>query len=251
MDSSLSSTTCSPSIPSPSTFQDIKLRDCKDCRTEDYTRLPSGELQLNISLCSLHRTSLLATPTRKRSRPTTRAPLSPSPSNDPTILPGATLAVIPSRRGGATPPDTDNARLVRPVSTPTRPSSSSSPPPSRRRLNTATDDTYSRSSVAGEALSSYNRVHRDFTNRPDTSISLSKFLKQKRIPERSFYRKKKIAELLILDQPRFDSLIKQILKEERSDRINQQILSDRCGTILKQSDYLEKKRLAIAAGKIL
>ena len=86
--------------------------------------------------------------------------------------------------------------------------SSSSPPPSRRRLNT--DETYSRSSVAGEALSSYNRVHRDFANRPDTSISLSKFLKQKRIPERSFYRKKKIAELIILDRPRFDSLIKQI-----------------------------------------
>ena len=84
-----------------------------------------------------------------------------------------------------------------------------------------------------------------------TSISLSKFLKQKRIPERSFYRKKKIAELIILDRPRFDSLIKQILKEERTDRINQQILSDRCGTILKQSDFLEKKRLAIAAGKIL
>ena len=104
---------------------------------------------------------------------------------------------------------------------------------------------------AGEALSSYNRVHRDFANRPDTSISLSKFLKQKRIPERSFYRKKKIAELLILDRPRFQSLIKQILKEERTDRINQQILSDRCGTILKQSDFLEKKRLAIAAGKIL
>ena len=234
MDSSLSSTTSSPSIPSPSTFQDIKLRDCKDCRTEDYTRLPSGELQLNISLCSLHRTTLLATPTRKRSRP-----LSPSPTNDPTILPGATQAVIPSRRGGATPPDTDNAR----------PSSSSSPPPSRRRLNT--DETYSRSSVAGEALSSYNSVHRDFANRPDTSISLSKFLKQKRIPERSFYRKKKIAELIILDRPRFDSLIKQILKEERTDRINQQILSDRCGAIFKQSDFLEKKRLAIAAGKIL
>ena len=106
--------------------------------------------------------------------------------------------------------------------------------------------------VAGEALSSYNRVHRDFGNRPDTSISLSKFLKQKRIPERSFYRKKKIAELIILDRPRFDSLIKQILKEERTDRINQQILSDRCGTIiLKQGDFLEKKRLAIAAGKIL
>ena len=249
MDSSLSSITSSPSIPSPSTFQDIKLRDCKDCKTEDYTRLPSGELQLNISLCSLHQTSLLATPTRKRSRPVTRPPLSPSPTNSPTILPGATQAVVRSRRGGATPPDTDNARLVRPVVTPTRPSPSSSPPPSRRRLDT--DDTYSRSSVAGEALSSYNRVHRDFADRPDTSISLSKFLKQKRIPERSFYRKKKIAELMILDRPRFDALIKQILKEERTNKINQQILSDRCGTILKQSDFSEKKRLAIAAGKIL
>ena len=167
-----------------------------------------------------------------------------SPTNSPTILPGATQAVVRSRR--ATPPDTDNARLVRPVVTPTR---SSSPPPSRRRLDT--DDTYSRSSVAGEALSSYNRVHRDFADRPDTSISLSKFLKQKRIPERSFYRKKKIAELMILDRPRFDALIKKILKEERTNKINQQILSDRCGTILKQSDFSEKKRLAIAAGKIL
>ena len=136
MDSSLSSTTSSPSIPSPSSFQDIKLRDCKDCKTEDYTRLPSGELQLNISLCSLHRTSLLATPTRKRSRPVTRPPFSPSPTNSPTILPGATQAVVRSRRGGATPPDTDNARLVRPVVTPTRPSPSSSPPPSRHRCGT-------------------------------------------------------------------------------------------------------------------
>jgi hypothetical protein len=84
-----------------------------------------------------------------------------------------------------------------------------------------------------------------------TTISFSKFLKQKRIPERSSYRKKKIAELVILDRPRFDSLVKQILKEEWTDRINRQILSDRCGTILTQSDYLEKKRLALAAGKIL
>jgi hypothetical protein len=49
----------------------------------------------------------------------------------------------------------------------------------------------------------------------------------------------------------FYSLIKQILKEERTDRINKQILSHRCGTILKHSDFLEKKRLAIAAEKIL
>ena len=157
MDSSLSSTMYPPPVslaPLLSRRQDIKLRDFKDCKTEDYTRLLSGEVQLNISLCSLHRTSLLATPTRKRSRPATRPPLSPSPTNDPTILPGATQAELArSRRGGATP-DSDNASLVRPVVTPTRPSPSfSPPPPSKHRLDT--DDTYSRSSVAGGALSSY------------------------------------------------------------------------------------------------
>ena len=84
-----------------------------------------------------------------------------------------------------------------------------------------------------------------------TTVSLSKFLKQKRIPGRTFYRNKKIAELMILDMERFNSLVKQIFKDEKTDTLNQQILSDRCGTVLKTSDYNEKKRLAKAAGQII
>ena len=64
-------------------------------------------------------------------------------------------------------------------------------------------------------------------------------------------RKRKIAELMILDVTRFDTLIQQILKEENVDRLNHQILSDRCGTILKSADYTQKRRLAIASGQLI
>ena len=254
MDLSLSSISSSPSIPSPSSFQDIQLRDCIDCRTSDWTRLPTGELQLNLVLCSLHEASLLAPPTRRRAKPTPN--LSPSPEGaEPAVLHRATRALIPSRRGGATPPSPDNHRIARPLgnATPHRPRSTTPPPSRRRRLDSDSNDgpRYGRSSVAGEALDTYRTVLIGFSSRPDTTVSLSKFLKQKNIPQRSFYRKKKIAELAILDPDRFDNLIRQILREEKTKKINQQILSDRCGTILKQNDYREKIRLAIASGKIL
>ena len=52
---------------------------------------------------------------------------------------------------------------------------------------------------------------------------------------------------------RFELLVKQLLrlKEENSDRLNQQILSNRCGTILKSADYIQKRRLAVASGELI
>ena len=237
------------SIPSPSRFQDIKLRDCLECKTEDYTRLPSGELRLNLKLCSLHQSSLLASPTRRRSQPAARRPLSLSPvgAGSP-VLHRATQALVPSRRGGATPPDADNRRITRPVNR-----STSSPPTSRRRLNTdpPSSSGYTSSSVPGEALDYYGRIRTEFLGRPDPSITFNAFLKENKIAPKSWYRKRKIAELMILDMDRFDSLVKQILKEQRTDRINQQTLSDRCGTILNSADYLQKRKRAVASGELI
>ena len=42
---------------------------------------------------------------------------------------------------------------------------------------------------------------------------------------------------MILDMARFDSLVKHILTGVNTDKLNQQILSDWCGTVLKTNDY--------------
>ena len=47
-------------------------------------------------------------------------------------------------------------------------------------------------------------------------------------------------------------ILKQIFKDENSNSLNQQILSDRCGTVLKSEseDYIHKRRLTIASGQL-
>ena len=98
--------------------------------------------------------------------------------------------------------------------------SSSSPPPERRwRLDAevdadATPTIYSRGSVPGEALEVYTTTLIKFLRRKDHKLSLAKFLKVEKIPESSFYRKRRIAELMILDSSRFDHLVKQLTRTQ-------------------------------------
>ena len=56
---------------------------------------------------------------------------------------------------------------------------------------------------------------------------------------------------MILDMERFDAVVKQMVKEEKSERLNQQMLSDKCGTVLKTTEFMLKKRQAIASGELI
>ena len=121
--------------------------------TEDYTRLPSGELRLNLKTLQ---STFYISPQYWRllqvrppvSRP--RASLSLSPDT-------ATQALIHSRRGGPTSPVADIPRIVRTVHHPLQ----------------LVEVTSTRSSVPGKALvhhPSYNEVHREFTSRQHLQI---------------------------------------------------------------------------------
>ena len=217
------------SIPSPSSYQDIKLRDCADCSTQDYLRLPTGELQLTLKLCRLYQGTLLKTPTKTRT----------------------------SAQPASSPLHASSQHVSSPTGLSSASRSSSSPPPSRRRRLDAEVDAdstptiYSRGSVPGEALEVYTTTLIKFLGRKDHKLSLAKFLKVEKIPESSFYRKRRIAELMILDPSRFDTLVKNLTRTQKSDKINQQVLSDRCAEILRSDSYTRKRRMAIAAGELL
>ncbi len=72
-----------------------------------------------------------------------------------------------------------------------------------------------------------------------------------KISVKTFNKKENIAELVILDLDQFNSLVARMIKEEKTERLNQQMLSDRCGTILKTADYEKMKRNAVASGKLI
>ena len=195
---------------------------------------------LTLKLFHLHNTNLLTTPTAAAPAPLSQSP-SPTDDTDRRLIhPNATRVI--SQRAGV---------LSQPINSPrSRPSSStSSPPPSRRRrLNETESPKYSLQSVPGNALDVYTTVM-DKVN--DTSNSVRQILKDQKISEKTFYRKKKIAELMILDIEKFDTVVKQMVREEKMDRLNQQMLSDKCGTILKTADFLLLKRNAIASGQLI
>ena len=71
------------------------------------------------------------------------------------------------------------------------------------------------------------------------------------ISERTWRRKQKIAELMILDRSRFDEIASRMVRDAGGSRINQATLSDRCHQELWKSDIAQKRREAILSGDIV
>ena len=82
--------------------------------------------------------------------------------------------------------------------------------------------------------------------------SVHQVLKDERISERTYHRKRNIAELMIVNRREFDDLVETMLRETGAhDRLNQQALSDRCQVLLKRSDIRAERRRALAAGQLI
>ena len=56
---------------------------------------------------------------------------------------------------------------------------------------------------------------------------------------------------MILDMPKFDDVVSTMVREENTNRIHQQMLADKCGTVLKRRELLSKRRDAIASGLLI
>ena len=73
-----------------------------------------------------------------------------------------------------------------------------------------------------------------------------------KVADRTFRRKRKIAELMILDRSRFDQVVaKQIRDFGGSVRLSQDTLADRCTVELQKPDMIAKRRDAILSGDII
>ena len=81
--------------------------------------------------------------------------------------------------------------------------------------------------------------------------TIKEALSSLKISERTWRRKQKIAELMILDRSRFDEIAARLMRDGGAARLNQTTLSDRCTQELKKSDMAQKRREAILSGAIV
>ena len=70
-----------------------------------------------------------------------------------------------------------------------------------------------------------------------------------KISERMWGRKQKIAELMLLDEDRFQRVLLE--STEPGVRLNQQVLSNNCRKVLNSAEFKQKRSRAIAAGKLI
>ena len=71
------------------------------------------------------------------------------------------------------------------------------------------------------------------------------------VADQTWRRKQKIAELMILDRPRFDEVVARLMGDDGGVRLNQESLSDRCRTELQKPALVRKRREAILSGDII
>ena len=71
------------------------------------------------------------------------------------------------------------------------------------------------------------------------------------VSERTWRRKQKIAELMILDRSRFNEIVARLLRDTGSSSLNQATLSDRCAMELKKPQMMQKRREAILSGELI
>lgn len=249
-------TTPTSSIGSLSTLARPAFLDCADCRCDDYDPNNDGTATVKIKLCQLHTTNVRATPVNSRyQRAPTRRSLSLSTS--PPIHPRATRYMSADRLGGA-PAPTSRRHVIS-----HRRSSSDSPQRSpttnqRRRLDTSdsppprlpTIDTRTRSDIPQNALNTYKGIQKLVRDRRNPT-TVRRALSTKKISERTWSRRRQIAELMILDRTKFDQVLAAVIRDGATDRLNQQTLSEECRKMLKRVEYNAKRREALAAGVLI
>ena len=223
---------------------------CNDCRVKDWTIEDGSTMLLKLELCSLHRAGIFSTadtPAPQSQSDHSRPALSPSPPNSsPAVNPHADR--IPSRGtdGAASHPlhGTPASSRRRSRSPLRRPLQASRSPPSRAHAP------FSRTALPESCITIYHQVKDKVQDRrfPRT---VKEALAALNISERTWRRKQKIAELMILDRSRFDEIASRMVRDAGGSRINQATLSDRCHQELRKSDIAQKRREAILSGDIV
>ena len=119
-----------------------------------------------------------------------------------------------------------------------------SSPPSRAHAP------YSRTALPESCLTLYNKVKTAVQDRryPRTVKDALTHLK---VAERTWRRKQKIAELMILDRSRFDQVVSRMIRETGVSRLNQTTLTDRCSVEMKKPELMQKRREGILSGDIV
>lgn len=242
---------------------------CKDCLCQDYTPDPvTDEITVRIKLCSLHKSNLHA-PNPSPPRPS-QPIISPDQS---VVVPGASRTLPAGRRirdvdnqqapdavvvDFPSPDTVDTSTPQRSRSPrPTRASPNRSRSPLRRPLPSASPSAdrglRSTCNLPADALSTYKRVRRLCLDPTNRRKKIADILATESISRRTWHRKRPIAELQILDPALFNKLLDKALSnpDMNKRRLNQEVLSSECSTVLARPVMIAKKRRAVAAGKLL
>ena len=195
------------SLPSLDTLDRPPAIDCRSCRVDDWTIEDGGIMVLKLELCALHKTGIFAVTDQTSPDPQTqgdrpRPALSPTPPNaSPPVNPNADRVLSRGTDGAASHPVQRTPRRSRsPVR---RPHAAS---PSRALAP------FSRTSLPESCLAVYNEVKTKVQDRrfPRT---IKEALSSLKISERTWRRKQKIAELMILDRSRFDEIAARLMRD--------------------------------------
>ena len=227
---------------------------------------------IKLDLCSLHQNGIFAATATQATSPRTRQnpPLSPTPphalppfnpNSDRTSSRGAGPALSQPRRTHPTTSSQPPASTPRRSRSPLRRSPTTIPPrrsrsPLRRPLPASPPRRghapYSRTSLPDSCLALYRRMREAVLDRrhPRTVKEARTHLN---VADRTWRRsrKQKIAELMILDRPRFDEVVARLMGDDGGARLNQESLFDRCRTELQKPALVRKRREAILSGDII
>ena len=212
-------------------LQSPPSRRCADCHADSYSfeRGPLGDLRVHYIIipCSKHENNIFSSPVAAQR-------WSPSPTTIPTLS-TATRRPAPSSSRAASIPVNSSDPSSTSQSSPQPSTSQSSPPPCPAQPSTPTCTNRYRArrkaSIPEDALLCYNNVLRNLHGGKTITDAVKKSNTSWRVWERKRY----IAELMILDRPKFDSLL-------AGGSVTQQKLSDDCKAVLARSDYTKKRR---------
>ena len=232
-------------------------RHCSDCKTKEFDiNLNGGDdntVMMLLKLCDVHSLDFWADPRRPLTTPDPDSPAGP-------LLPGAQRTIPSARAAGRPAPAALRNVVSVPVTrtSPTRsrsrsPSSRSpsSPAPStsRSRVMTSRNPSRLRSRVPAAALDLYMDVKRLVLHRSG-GHSVPEACKTLKISERTLARKAHIAELMILDNDKFESVLGTVISKSQGRKFSQEKLCQACDDVLQQPEYRRKRRAAVASGEL-
>ena len=248
------------SLPSLDTLDRPPAIDCPDCKVNDWTIEDGATMVIKLNLCSLHQNGIFATtqPATPQTRQSPRV-LSPTPpdATRPTN-PHANRTLARGPGAAVSQPLQNTPNRAATSASPLRPSPARSSHRSRSPLRRPLPSSplsrarapYSRTALPESCLTLYNKVKTAVQDRryPRT---VKDALAHHKVPERTWRRKQKIAELMILDRSRFDQVVARLIRETGVSRINQTTLTDRCSVEMKKPELIQKRREAILSGDIV